>query len=254
MSPALASLASVIVVSLVSFVGVALFLWDERVIRRVTLYLVSFSTGAILGDVFLHMLPEILEESGRESFSLALRSVLVGVVLSFALEKLIRWRHCHHFPLHDHDHDHCHAAGLMTLLGDGVHNFIDGVIIAVSFLAGPQIGITSTLAVIFHEIPQEVGNFAVLLHDGYSRGRALFFNFLSALMALFGVLVVVIAEFPAAYLPIALLPFAAGNFLYIAGADLIPELHRESGFRQALLQLLSMVAGIGVMWLLLGVE
>ncbi|TSC58784.1 MAG: zinc/iron permease [Candidatus Peregrinibacteria bacterium Greene0416_19] len=253
MSPALLALVSVIIVSLVSFVGIVLFVTTEAAVRRGILALVSFSTGAMLGDVFIHMLPEMAEED-PDRFPQALFIVLVGIVASFAVEKLIHWRHCHLMPGSQDDHDHCHSAGLMTLFGDGVHNFIDGAIIGVAYLVSVPIGVSTTIAVILHEIPQEIGNFAVLVHDGYPRGRALFYNFLSALMAVVGTLVILFLRLPSENLVGLLLPFAAGNFVYIAGADLIPELHRESRLSQAVVQLIAMMLGIGAMYVLLGLE
>ncbi|MDO8648862.1 MAG: ZIP family metal transporter [Candidatus Peregrinibacteria bacterium] len=242
-------IGSVLVVSLVSLAGISLFLVSGRAVRKLLLYVVSFSTGGLLGDVFIHMLPEMQEEDA-EFFGTALLIVLASIVFSFAIEKLIHWRHCHVLPENDHEHDHCHSAGLMTLFGDGVHNFIDGLVIAVAFLVSIPVGLSTTLAVIFHEIPQEIGNFAVLLHDGYSRGRALFYNFLSALTAILGAVLVLLSSSSFEGLSKYMLPFAAGNFLYIAGSDLIPELHKERGLGAALLQIISMILGILVMYAL----
>jgi len=142
----------------------------------------------------------------------------------------------------------------MSNIGDGIHNFMDGLIIASSFLAGIPAGIATTVAVVLHEIPSEIGNVAVMLHDGFTRGRALFWNFLSALTAVLGAVVVLAGSASAASLNQYMLPFAAGNLLYIAGSDLIPELHREEGLRKAFFQLLCMVGGIAIMGVMLLLE
>jgi zinc and cadmium transporter len=244
-SPFLLSLVAVIVVSLISLVGIFFFVVNADVIKDWLLTIVSFSTGAMLGDVFIHMLPEMAEDS--PNFGQSLYIVLGGVVASFAVEKLIRWRHCHMLP-EGGSHEHCHTAGFLTLVGDGVHNFIDGVIIAVSFLVSMPLGLATTLAVIFHEIPQEIGNFAVLLHDGYEPKRALLYNFISALTAVAGTVLVFVVRSSFEGMIAYLLPFAAGNFLYIAGADLIPELHRDESFSRAWHQLIAMVVGIALMY------
>ncbi|MDD4628477.1 MAG: ZIP family metal transporter [Candidatus Peribacteraceae bacterium] len=244
-SPVLLSLLSVIIVSALSLIGMFAFALSEKFVRAILLPLVGFSTGALLGDVFLHMLPEMALET---DFGNRLLLILVGILISFVIEKVIHWRHCHcsGLPLQD-DRHHIHPMGIMNLVGDGMHNFIDGAIIAGSFLVSPMIGMATTVAVILHEIPQEIGDFAILLYSGFSRGRALLLNFLSGCVAVAGAVAVLLT---ASALPVAgswLLPLAAGNFLYIAGSDLIPELHKDSRLIPALFQLLTILIGIGVM-------
>lgn len=252
-SPFSASLISVIGVSLVSLVGVSLFVLDLSFIKRLLLYLVSFSVGAIFGDVFLHMLPELSEASA--SFGDDMLIVLSGILFSFVVEKFIHWHHCHVLPEdHEHHEEHHHPIGYLCLIGDGVHNFIDGVLIASSYLVSTEVGIATTVAVVFHEIPQEVGDFAILLHSGFSRGRALFLNLLSALTAVAGAVLVLVTSGTFSSIDAYLLPFAAGNLLYIAGADLIPELHKQTGIRQGLLQLLAIILGMSVMYTMLFLE
>jgi zinc and cadmium transporter len=198
--------------------------------------------------VFIHLIPEIAE--GTEELESALFIVLLGIIITFAMEKLIHWRHCHVLP----SQEHYHPVGFINLIGDGIHNFIDGALIAASFLVSIPLGLATTLAVALHEIPQEIGDFALLLFSGYSAKRAAFLNFLSAGAALLGAMVVLTFSQALPVIGFALLPFTAGNFLYIAGADLIPELHKETRIRQALVQLLCMIAGIGVMYALTMVE
>lgn len=250
-SPFLLSMLSVLCVSLVSLAGITLFSLQERLIRQSLLLLVGFSAGALLGDVFLHILPEILEEPSSAFPPFLL--VLAGILLSFVIEKVVHWRHCHCSAL-PRDSMHVHPVGIMNLIGDGMHNFIDGALIAGSYLIDVQIGVATTVAVILHEIPQEIGDFAVLLFSGFSVRRAMFFNLLSAFVAFIGAIAIFAAATTVPALASLLLPIAAGNFLYIAGADLMPELHKETRLSRAVLQLLVILCGIGVMQLLTFLE
>ena len=242
------SLVSVFIVSLISFVG--LFTLSLRIenLKKILLYLVSFSAGSLFGGAFLHLLPEIVEEHGfGMNISLA---VLSGLIFFFIIEKFIHWRHCH-IPTSD---DHPHPFAFMNLFGDAVHNFIDGLIIGASFMMSIPAGIATTIAVALHEIPQEIGDFGVLLHGGFSKGKALLFNFLTALTAIFGVIVALILASFVENITLFLVPFAAGGFIYIAGSDLIPELNKEMGVKKSFIQLVSFILGIGVMMLCLFME
>ncbi len=248
---ALYAIGATVGVSLLSLLGVMFFVVNASMIKRVMFYLISFSTGAILGDVFIHILPELSEDSSN--FGGAMLVVLLGLLFSFGIEKIIHWRHCH--VLEDDGHDaHHHPVGIISLLGEAIHNFIDGIVIASSFIASPAIGFSTTLAVVFHEIPQEIGDFAVLLHSGYSRGKALFFNLLSALTAVLGAVMTLFLTSQVTSLTEYMLPFAAGNLIYIAAADLIPELHKETGLKQGTLQTIAMVIGMASMYGLLMFE
>ncbi|MDD5103082.1 MAG: ZIP family metal transporter [Candidatus Peribacteraceae bacterium] len=250
-SPLLLTLLSVLLVSLISLVGIVLFSLHERLIRKSLLLLVGFSAGALLGDVFIHIFPEMLEKEGF-AFSPFLL-VLGGMLLSFVIEKVIHWRHCHCSAL-PKDSMHIHPVGIMNLIGDAIHNFIDGALIAGSYLINPQIGVATTIAVVLHEIPQEIGDFAVLLFSGFTTKRATLFNLLSACTAFAGAIVVLAAAHSLPFLGMYLLPIAAGNFLYIAGADLMPELHKETRLSRAVLQLIVILLGLSVMQLLTFVE
>ncbi len=242
------SLVSVIIISFISFIGViGLSIKIDR-LKQIVLFLVSFSAGALFGDVFIHLMPELVEEYG---FSLNISLyVLSGIIFFFIVEKFIHWHHCHIEP----GKDHPHPFAVMNLLGDAVHNFIDGLIIAGSYLASIPVGIATTTAVILHEIPTEIGDFGVLLHGGFSKKKALAMNFLSALTAVLGAIVALLLS---SYIPNMnkfLIPFTIGVFLYIAGSDLIPELHKEVAAPKSLIQLITFVFGIAVMVLLLGIE
>ena len=246
------SLLSVFLVSLISFIGVfALSIKIER-LRKVLIYLISFSAGALFGDAFIHLLPEISEEFG---FGLNVSGyLLLGIGSFFVLEKVIHWRHCHGEFL-EKGHERVHPFVYTNLVGDGLHNFLDGVIIASSYIVSIPVGVATTIAVILHEIPQEIGDFGVLIHGGFSRGKALLLNFASALAAVLGVVAVFLLQGEIENIELILVPIAAGGFIYIAGSDLIPELHKHSGeIGQSLLQLLAFVAGILVMAALLLIE
>ena len=241
------ALTSVIIVGIIPLLGIAFLFIREDFIRKGILFFVSFSTGALLGDVFLHMIPEM---SGGADFNRDMEVVLAGIVLSFLIEKVIHWRHCHVLPggTDDHEHVHVHPMGPLNLIGGTIHNFIDGLVIAGSYAVSIPIGITTTLAIVFHEIPREIGDFAVLLHSGYSRRNAVLFNIYAQMSAILGTVLFLLASREFTVISSYMLPFAAGNFVYIAGSDLIPELHKETGLRHSLLQLGCMVLGILVMF------
>lgn len=172
--------------------------------------------------------------------------ILTGILIFFILEKIVHWRHCH-LPI---TKKHVHRFAYMNLIGDGLHNFIDGIIIASSYILSIPAGIATTFAVFLHEIPQELGDFGVLIHGGFSRKKALLVNFITALTAvigaIFALLISSIVNLEAVFISIAI-----GGFIYIAGSDLIPELHKEAGTRKSIIQLISFILGILIMFLLL---
>ncbi len=239
------TMLAVLVVSLISFVGVFTLAIGEQKLKKWLLSLVSFSAGALLGDVFIHILPEMAENGWPEQAGMYL---LFGVVLFFALERFVFWHHSHS----EHD-EAVHSYTYLSLLSDSLHNFIDGMIIAGAFLLNTSLGIATTLAVVFHEIPQEIGNFAVLVHGGFSKMKALFYNFISALTAFLGALVV-LAFFKGEGAPIFLLSISASSFIYIAMSDLIPQLHKEKSNKAAVWHLVWFMLGIGAMWALIILE
>lgn len=241
------SLASVFLISLLALVGLVTFSVNSSKLKKVLIYMISFSAGALFGDAFLHLLPEIAEEGIAIGVSI---SILFGIVLFFSLEKVIHWRHCH-MPT---TKTHVHPFAFMNLIGDSLHNFIDGLIIAASYIVSIPAGIATTIAVILHEIPQEIGDFGVLLYAGFSKKKALFMNFFTALTAVFGVIVALIAYDFFAGIEVYFVGLAIGGFLYIAGSDLIPELHKETKVSVSLVQLLTFILGILVMASLLLLE
>jgi len=236
MSELIVILGSVIVVSLIAFIGIIFVGLNEEFLRRILMALVGFASGALLGSAFLHLLPESLEESGN----IALYFVLFGIVFFFFMEKFLYWRHCHDevCPIH--------MFVYLNLIGDGFHNFVDGAIIAATFMISYDLGIVTTLAVIFHEIPQEIGDFGILVYGGLSKQRALAYNFLTATTAIAGALITYFAGFIHSAEQI-LVPFAAGGFIYIAATDLMPELHKRRQLNESLIQPLVIVFGIVLM-------
>lgn len=234
-------IVSIIIVSLISLIGIVTFSIKVEKLKNVLIYFISFSAGALLGDAFIHLLPEIVKETG---FTLQISLyVLTGIAVSFIIEKVIHWRHCH-MPV---TKEHKHPVAIMNLVGDFVHNFIDGLIIGASYLVSIPVGIATTIAVILHEIPQEIADFGVLVHGGFSKGKALFMNFLTSLSAAMG-LVLALALGPLIEGSIIfLIPFTVGTFIYIAGADLIPELHKETKISKSLIQFAFFVFGVLVM-------
>ncbi len=217
----------------------------KKRLKNFVLYLVAFSAGALFGDAFLHLLPEIFEQmENKLVLSLCLLS---GILTFFVLEKFIRWRHCHI----EISEKHLHPLATLNLVGDGAHNFLDGVIIAGSYLVSVPLGIATTLAVLCHEVPQEIGDAGILLHSGLSWQKALFFNFLSALLAVAGAVLTLIIGEGIQTIALAITAAAAGGFIYIAGSDLIPELQHNTEPKQSLKQFLALLAGVWVMFLLL---
>ncbi len=244
-----ATLVSVLAVSLISLVGILALVARERFLRRILPLLVSFAVGALLGDALLHILPELAEAPAGLTTDISL--VVVGSILFFfLLEKVIHVHHSFDAP----EHGHIHPVAVNNLVGDGVHNFVDGAIIAGAFLANTRLGIATAAAVALHEIPQEVGDLGVLVHAGLTPRRAVIYNLASALVAVLGAVLALVLEGAIDGVERPLLAISAGAFIYIAGADLIPELHRATDWRISFLQFLGMSAGFGVMAALLLAE
>lgn len=235
------SLLAAMIVGLLSLSGAISLAINSNRLKNFLIYLVSFSAGSMIGSAFLHLLPEVLEENKRplEIFIL----VIIGFSVFFVLERLLRWHHCHDENCNTHEH-----LGWLNLIGDGIHNFIDGMIILISFVGGSTLGIVVTLSIIMHEIPQELGDFGVLLYAGFSKTKALLYNFISACVALLGVL---FAYWLYSYNEITasiLIPLAAGGFIYIAASDLVPEIHKGNKISRALLSYFLFIIAIIFMY------
>ena len=238
------AIASVTFVSLLSLIGIAFISVNEQRLRQIIFVMVSLAVGALFGDAFIHLLPESFERS-QSSVNTSLY-VLAGMLGFFVLEKFLLWKHQHVVD----SGDHIHPVGYMNLAADGIHNLIDGMIIGAAYLVSVPIGVATTIAVVCHEIPHELGNFFVLLHAGFQARRALFFNFLSAIFAIVGTLISLLIGSHVESFSVVLVPFAAGGFIYIAGSDLVPELHKEANPIKSVVQLVAMGAGVGIMLLL----
>ena len=239
------SLLSVMIVSLLSLIGVFTLGIKEKNLKNILIYFVSFSAGALLGDVFIHLIPEVFNEGATAYTSLYFLS---GITVSFLIEKIIYWRENHTSSILGNKIKHF---VFMILFGDGVHNFIDGLAIGASFLVSVPVGIATSLAVILHEIPHEIGDFAALIHGGLGKKQAIFYNFVSGLTAILGTLFALVLSQYVTGINNFLVPFAAANLIYIAGTNLIPELHKETQLKKSTIQIFTFLLGIAIMYGLL---
>jgi len=236
------AIGATIVVSSISLIGIVTLILKEQFLEKVILLFVGFSAGALIGGAFLHLIPEALEGYSKENVFLY---VLIGFSLFFILERVIKWRHCHEKI------GECkvHSFTYLNLVGDGLHNFIDGLVIVAAFSVDIKLGVTTTIAVITHEIPQEISDFGVLIYGGLSKTKALFLNFLSALTAILGAIIGYFISTKIDNFSEILLAFTAGGFIYIASSDLIPELHKETKTNKAILSFVFFLLGLLFMYL-----
>jgi len=233
------------VVSSISLVGIVTFLLRGDQLKKTTFLLISLAVGALFGDAVIHLLPEIFrDQTHRISGALW---ILGGIFFSFLFEKFLRWKQEHGV----HADNPIEPVGRIILMSDGLHNFVDGLLIGASYLINRKVGLATTFAVIFHEFPHEIGDFGVLIHAGYRWGRALLFNFLTGCLAILGVLAAFAFQSAVHNFASAALAATAGSFLYIAGSNLTPELHKENAPFRSLLQFSAMLVGAGFMLLLL---
>jgi zinc and cadmium transporter len=247
--------ASVIAVSLVSLVGLVTISMDEERVRKLATLLVSFAVGALLGNAFIHLIPETF--AGPVPNGTALGSsllILGGMMAFFVVEKLLR--HSHGI-LHEHYHPAAKRPELaaINILGDAIHNFIDGVVIGASYLVSPALGLSTTIAVLLHEIPQELADFGILIHSGLRVRKAMLLNLASASVAILGTALSLLADSVAQEtIATLLVPLTAGGFVYLAAADLIPELQHERGLHALVVQTMLIALGIAIMGLLTFIE
>ncbi len=240
-------LISTFLISLIAFVGAVILFLKEEFLDKILLILVSFAAGALIGGAFLHLLPETIEEKGmEEGFLLKIFLFLIfGFCAFFILENSIKWHH-HHAK----KHPEIKPFSYLILISDSIHNFIDGLIIAGSFLVSLSLGMVTTLAVVLHEIPQEIGDFGILIYSGFKKGKALLLNFLSAITVIFGGIFGFLLSEKMGGSMIFLLPFAAGSFIYIACSDLIPEIKHKVSPQKSLFHFLVFLSGILIMLLI----
>jgi zinc and cadmium transporter len=233
-----------------ALIASVVLLFDDQTRHRLIPHFVSFATGTLLGAAFLALLPHAIEGVRPDQVHLIGATVLGGLLTFFVLEKLVIWRHCHHDDCEAHSHDIAagrdSASAAVMLVGDGIHNLIDGTLIAAAFLVDPHLGWMTTVAVVAHEVPQEVGEFAILLKAGYSRRKAFVVNLLVGLTtAVGGVVAWAFLAGAQGLLPFAL-AFAAASFIYVAVADLIPGMHQRTRVADSVSQAVLIAAGIGV--------
>jgi len=232
-------LLSTLFISSGSLVGLITLSIKADKLQKFLILLVSLSAGALMGGAFIHLLPEAISELPSDA---VFTTVLVSFVSFFMVEKLFHWRHCHK------GHCHVHSFGYMNLFGDSIHNFIDGLILAAAFTTDVKIGLATALAIALHEIPQEIGDFGVLLYSGFNKTRALIANVLVALTVVAGGVAGYYVSFLGNYMAY-LLPFAAGGFIYIAASDLMPEIRKETSLKKSLASFGIFLAGILMMFL-----
>ena len=235
------SLIAAAIVSILSIIGILSLAINDKLLNKILILLVSFSAGSLMGGAFFHLLPESLTEGVR---LIIFVYVLIGFSIFFILERILRWHHCHDKECETHKH-----LGSINLIGDGVHNIIDGIIIFSAFSVSPAVGLPVTISIILHELPQEIGDFGVLLYSGFKKSKALLYNFITASVVFIGVLLGYLLLNQVGNLNSFLLPFAAGGFLYIAASDLIPELHKESNTGRSILSFIMFFIALALMFL-----
>ena len=234
-------LLSTFAIALIAFIGIFTLALKDQLLNKILLILVSLSAGALMGGAFLHLIPEAVEGNGGTDVFLF---ILVGFILFFIIEKVLHWRHCHKGKCD------VHTFHYMNLVGDSIHNFIDGLIIAASFIISVPLGITTTIAIAAHEIPQEIGDFGVLIYGGFEKKKAIMLNFSIALLIVVGGVVGYFISKSVEQAVVFLLPFAAGGFIYIAATDLVPEIKKEIDIKKSMGTLLVFICGILIMWLI----
>lgn len=238
-------IGSTFIISLFSLVGILTIAWRKEKLEKILLTLVALASGALLGGAFLHLLPEAIEKFDKKNLFFW---VLFAFIVFFIVEKILQWRHCHRGGCE------VHPFGYMTILGDGIHNFIDGLIIAAAFTESIQFGLIVSLMVALHELPQEIGDFGVLLFAGFQRKKALIINFLTALTAMIGGLVgFFLVNYSNVFIKIAI-PFAAGGFIYIGASDLLPEIRKTTKLKESIATLIAFLIGIGIIYLMKFIE
>lgn len=231
-------LLSVFVVSLISLIGIVTFSIKKEFLSKIIGLLVAFAAGSFLGVTFFELIPEVIDEGGDAKIVY----VLFGIILFFIVESFICWHHCH-------KHSTAKPITYLNIVGEAVHNFIDGAVIAAAYLVNIPTGLATTAAIIFHEIPQEISDFAILLHGGFSRQKAVLANFLVSLTAVAGAIIAYVFLDFVKQGTIFLLGIAAGGFIYMATTDILPELHKEKQFMKILSQFISFMIGIVIMFL-----
>lgn len=251
-NPFLDSIIATLLVSSVAFAAVFILTSLKTRLRKITSFLISLAAGVLIGDVFIHLLPELVEEQGGYTSEISF-FILIGILASLAIEALIHCYNHDHFAEHAHEH-HNPAAAWLSLISDALHNFLDGISIAASFVLSPITGMITLVGIFLHEIPQELADVSILIHSGWKRGKVLVANVITALTAVLGVIVFFLVSEINPALNTALIGFAIGQLTYVALADLLPEIHKDKKFGNYLINISLFVIGLVVMGLLLGLE
>jgi zinc and cadmium transporter len=236
------SLIAGLAVSSLSLVGAIGLTMGDKLLKKISIFFVAFSTGALLGGAFFHLLPEATEGANDINVYVYL---IIGIAVFYFLERILKWHHCHSGEKKCTD---VHTFTYMSLIGDSIHNFIDGLVIVSAFSVSFEVGFATTIAVISHEIPQELSDFSILIHGGFSKTKALLWNFTSAIIAIFGVFVGYLLVNNVKDISLFLLPFAAGGFIYVSMSDLIPELHKEENLKKSIIYFLVFMVGLAFMY------
>lgn len=234
------ALLATLIVSLISLIGIITLLIKQKHLNKILFFFISFSAGSLLGGAFFHLIPESLEKS---TASFVFQLVLIGFITFFILEKILHWHHCQN----DHCQEHKKVLGLQNLAGDALHNFIDGLIIISAFYIDFNLGLITTASVILHEIPQEISDFGVLIYSGFSKTKALYYNLISALMAVLGTIIGYFLIIKIEQIAQWLIPITAGGFIYIAASDLIPEINKERKLSKSTLSLIFFLLALLIM-------
>ena len=234
--------ASVAIISLLSLVGVLILSFRKQLQGSTLQFLVSFSVGGLFGGAFFHLIPEASRTGYTQDISIY---ILLGVFTAFTVERFLMWRHTHEMSTEEHPRSFAY----MNLYGDAVHNLIDGLVIGGAYLYSHSLGVTTTLAVFMHELPQEIGDISVLLYAGFDKRKALLYNFVTSLSAFLGLILSIILSTHISQFTAILLPFSAGNFIYIAGSDLVPELQKEEKNRYTIIQITGIFLGLYLLFL-----
>ncbi|XOB40397.1 MAG: ZIP family metal transporter [Candidatus Nealsonbacteria bacterium] len=238
-------IVSTFLISLTAFAGTLTLFLKEKLLDKVLLVLVAFSAGALMGGAFLHLIPEAIEKTESDQVFNLFLYLLFGFCTFFILENFLKWHHHH-----SREHPDIMPFSYLILISDGIHNFIDGLIIASSFMVSFSVGVTTTLMVALHEIPQEIGDFGILIYGGFKKLKALFLNFLSASTVIFGGIAGFLLSQKIGESIIYLLPFAAGSFIYIASSDLIPEIKQQASVKKSIIYFFVFLLGIALMLLI----
>jgi zinc and cadmium transporter len=238
------TLISVILISLVAVVAIIPVLMKKKLSKHFLLVLLSLSVGTLLGGVFIHFLPEMAEQGYTLGTAIY---ILLGFLVFFVIEKFVHYRHKKNCQHGNCGHGHAYHLAPLNLIGDGVHNFLDGMVIAGSYIVSIPLGIAATISILFHEVPQEIADFGVLLYSGMSKLKAVMFNLLSAATAIVGAVLGLFLAGKTANFTLFIIPFAAGSFLYIAASNLVPELHRHCKLWDTVLHLVAILVGVGIM-------